>query len=100
MQIHNVSQTAADHTPNSPVAKRVLGIEGGGTKTEWVLARPTDAGGWEVLQHGMLPASNMKLTSDAQLAALFSVLPGDAMQVGIFLAGCATEAERERLQRL
>src|SRR4051812_5346049 len=48
----------------------------------------------------MVPASNMKLTSDAQLAALFSVLPGDATHVGIFLAGCATEAERERLQRL
>ncbi|HEV7406124.1 MAG TPA: N-acetylmuramic acid 6-phosphate etherase [Chthoniobacteraceae bacterium] len=95
-----MSQTAADHTPDSTEAKRVLGIEGGGTKTEWVLARPTAEGGWRVLQSGMLAASNMKLATDAQLAALFSVLPGDATHVGVYLAGCATEVERARLQRL
>jgi len=79
-------------------AKRILGIEGGGTKTEWVLmdGGPTS----QVLDSGRLPASNMRLIDDAQLARLFSVLPAGATHVGVFLAGCATEEDAARLRRL
>ena len=74
---------------------RVLGIEGGGTKTEWVLV----ADGVP-LDRGVLPGSNLKLTSDESLAHLFSVLPRDVTHVGAFLAATATEEDRRRLRRL
>ncbi len=80
------------------VAKRVLGIEGGGTKTEWVLADVAPEGEPTVLRSGALPASNLKLTSDVQLARLFSVLPREAAHVGVFLAGCKTAEDRARLR--
>jgi N-acetylmuramic acid 6-phosphate etherase len=78
---------------------RVLGIEGGGTKTDWVLLA-VDGGVQTIVDRGQLPASNMKLADDAQLARLFSVLPVEATQVGVFLAGCATEDDYARLHRL
>ena len=74
--------------------KRVLGIEGGGTKTEWLLV---DASGTP-MRSGVLPASNLRLVSDAFLEELFRVLPTDATHVGVFLAGCATGADRARLR--
>ena len=76
--------------------KRILGIEGGGTKTDWVLL----AGDGSILRQGMLPASNLRLISDEALAQLFSVLPSNATHVGAFLAGCATEEDRTRLRGL
>src|SRR4051794_34191736 len=94
------SPQAADPTPDSHFSKRVLGIEGGGTKTEWFLAEQRGPGELRVLDRGMLPASNVKLTSDAQLAALFSVMPREATHVGAFLAGCATTDDRLRLDGL
>ena len=74
--------------------KRVLGIEGGGTKTEWLYADETGA----PIRSGVLPASNLRLVSDAFLEQLFSVLPPDATHLGVFLAGCATAADRQRLR--
>ena len=80
-------------------SNRVLGIEGGGTKTEWVLLNAV--GDREtVLESGVLAASNLRLTSDAALLQLFSVLPRDVSQVGVFLAGCATDDDRVRLRAL
>jgi N-acetylmuramic acid 6-phosphate etherase len=76
--------------------KRILGIEGGGTKTEWVLLDQSGT----VLGQGSLPASNLRLISDDALAQLFSVLPKDATHVGAFLAGCAIADDRSRLRRL
>ena len=81
-------------------AMRVLGIEGGGTKTEWHLGEWSGGACARTLASGRLPASNLKLTSDAQLMALFSTLPAEAEAVGVCLAGCATETDRERLRRL
>ncbi len=84
----------------SPDAKRVLGIEGGGTKTEWVLCRPTERG-LEIEREGKLSAANLKLISDDNLRALFSVLPTDQVtHVGACLAGCATEEDRRRLRAI
>ena len=74
--------------------KRVLGIEGGGTKTEWLFV---DESGSPV-RSGVLPASNLRLVSDAFLEELFRVLPADPTHVGVFLAGCATGADRARLR--
>jgi N-acetylmuramic acid 6-phosphate etherase len=77
--------------------KLVLGIEGGGTKTEWVLvAMP----GNETVRRGSLPAANLKLTTDAALARIFKALPQNATHVGAFLAGCATESDRARLRAI
>jgi len=74
--------------------KRVLGIEGGGTKTEWLYADESGT----ALRSGVLPASNLRLVSDAFLEELFRVLPADPTHVGVFLAGCATGADRARLR--
>ena len=75
--------------------KRILGIEGGGTKTDWVVV----ADG-AIVERGQLPGSNLRLSSDAALAVLFSALPRDVTHVGVFLAGCATEEDRARLRGL
>lgn len=72
---------------------RVLGIEGGGTKTEWVLL---DSG--VLIDRGVLPASNLQLISDSALAQLFEVLPRDVTHVGVFLAGTASADDRKRLR--
>ena len=74
--------------------KRILGLEGGGTKTDWVLL--ADDG--SVLDEGTLPAANLRLITDQALADLFSVLPREATHVGVFLAGCATAEDRGRLR--
>ncbi len=79
--------------------KRILGIEGGGTKTEWVLLAG-EADEHMILSQGTLAASNLRLITDEALARLFSVLPADATHVGVFLAGCATEEDRTRLRGL
>src|SRR5258707_11749329 len=76
--------------------KRILGLEGGGTKTNWVLL----AGDGAVLREGVLPASNLQLITDEALAGLLSVLPREATHVGAFLAGCGTAEDRTRLHRL
>ncbi len=76
--------------------KRILGIEGGGTKTDWVLLSADGA----ILQQGALPASNLRLITDDALARLFSVLPQAATHVGAYLAGCATADDRGRLRGL
>ena len=74
----------------------VLGIEGGGTKTEWALL---DERGVE-LRVGALPAANLRLICDEELLELLRVLPGGATHVGAFLAGCANAADRRRLEGL
>jgi len=79
--------------------KRILGIEGGGTKTEWVLLSG-EADEQKILSQGQLSGSNLRLTSDDALARLFAVLPADATHVGVFLAGCATDEDRTRLRGL
>ena len=72
-----------------------LGVEGGGTKTDWVLVGRDGV----VVRSGQLPAANLKLISDDDLTRIFNVLP-DAQRVGVFLAGCLTTQDHERLKRL
>ena len=64
--------------------KRILGIEGGGTKTDWVLLSG-EADEHKILSQGKLSAANLRLITDDALAQLFSVLPADATHVGVFL---------------
>jgi N-acetylmuramic acid 6-phosphate etherase len=87
---------ASDAEQPVSASDRVLGIDGGGTKTEWALL----AGDGSILQSGVLPPANLRLISDDALARMFDVLPGGATHVGAFLAGCADEADRGRLRRL
>jgi len=70
----------------------VLGIEGGGTKTEWLLV----ADG-KVVGEGRLPGANLRLISDSALGAMFRELSHEAARVGVFLAGCATQQDAQRL---
>src|SRR6266513_3873396 len=76
--------------------ERILGVEGGGTKTAWVLAE-TVAGvnapscEFRVIDHGKLPPSNFRLTTPDRLRTILSELPKQIDRAGVFLAGCALE---------
>ena len=85
--------------------ERILGVEGGGTKTAWVLVEPV-AGigdpGWEfqVIGRGKLPPSNFRLTTPDRLRMIFAELPKEIDRAGVFLAGCATEEDRRSLKQI
>jgi N-acetylmuramic acid 6-phosphate etherase len=79
--------------------KYVLGIEGGGSRTNWVYLKQTETQS-DLIEEGDLPASNWKLTPEPRLRRLFMVLPKHATHVGVFLAGCVTQQDRKRLQQL
>lgn len=74
--------------PDSPL--RILGVEGGATKTDWVLLEST-GGESSVVDRGRLPASNFLLTPRPELERLLRSLPPEADRVGVFLAGCGPE---------
>lgn len=80
-------------------SERVLGIDGGGTRTAWVLAT-WNGTGLRIEQQGQLPGSNFRLTSHESLTAMFRQLPSGAARVGIFLAGCGTVDDRRSLSAL
>ena len=69
------------------MSERVLGVEGGGTKTAWVLFDHTD-GRLNILEQGRLPPANLRLTPPERLRAFFAELPQRIDRAGIFLAGC------------
>jgi N-acetylmuramic acid 6-phosphate etherase len=75
----------------------VLGIEGGGTKTEWVALAGEER---TIVHRGHLPPANLKLITDEALEKILRVLPREVVRVGVFLAGCATRQDRERLFEL
>ena len=77
----------------------IIGVEGGGTKTDWIYLRQAN-GKSSILQEGRLSAANLRLTSDAKLRRMLRLLPRNAHHVGVFLAGCVTAADRKRLYRL
>jgi N-acetylmuramic acid 6-phosphate etherase len=81
------------------VSERILGVEGGGTKTSWALVE-NDGDSFGVIEQGKLPPSNLRLTSAERLSAIFRQMPSQAERVGMFLAGCATEEDRSSLQKL
>src|SRR5438128_12316369 len=75
--------------------KKILGIEGGGTKTAWALVA-NDA----IIESGKLPPSNLRLTPLDQITKIFRVLPREVDQIGVFLAGCVTGEDRAVLLKL
>ena len=74
-------------------SEKILGVEGGGTKTSWVLVE-RDAEGLRVIDQGKLPASNFRLTPPDKLQAIFRQMPADIARAGIFLAGCGADDQR------
>jgi N-acetylmuramic acid 6-phosphate etherase len=84
-------------------SERILGVEGGGTKTSWVLAETvadTLGAEFRILEQGKLPASNFRLTAPERLRAILAELPKDISRAGVFLAGCATEEDRRALREI
>jgi hypothetical protein len=70
--------------------ERILGVEGGGTKTAWVLVE-RDADGLRVVDQGKLPSSKFRLTLPDRLRSIFRQLPAEVGRVGMFLAGCGVD---------
>ena len=79
--------------------EKILGVEGGGTKTSWVLVERT-ASDLRVLDQGKLPPANLRLATADELRAMFRQLPQEIARGGIFLAGCGTHEDRQILLRL
>src|SRR6266436_4054215 len=79
--------------------EKILGVEGGGTKTSWVLVERT-ASDLGVLHQGKLPPANFRLATADELRAMFRQLPREIARAGIFLAGCGTYEDRKILTRL
>src|SRR5205823_615266 len=90
-------QTGQRSTMNG--GEKILGVEGGGTKTSWVLVQRAE-NELRVLDQGKLPPANFRLASADQLRATFNELPKEINRAGIFLAGCGTEGDRQSLTRL
>jgi len=78
--------------------EKILGVEGGGTKTSWVLTE-RGANDLRVLDQGKLPPANFRLAKPDELRAMFRELPQEIGRAGIFLAGCGTEGDRQLLTR-
>ena len=78
--------------------ERILGVEGGGTKTGWVLVERDEAE-FKIVEQGKLPPSNFRLTPTSRLRAILDQLPKEIARAGIFLAGCGPE-DRGSLSRL
>src|SRR6266480_705759 len=79
--------------------EKILGVEGGGTKTSWVLVERGE-NELSVLDQGKLLPANFRLATPDQLRAMFNELPKEIARAGIFLAGCGTEEDRHSLTRL
>jgi len=79
---------------------KVLGIEGGATKTDWVFLEIDSHGKATLLDEGRLAAANYRIIDKAALESLLRSLPSEASHVGIFLAGCATAADAAGLADL
>ena len=80
-------------------SERILGVEGGGTKTAWILVeRSGDE--LNIVDQGKLPSSNFRLATPDRLRAIFSELPKQIDRAGVFLAGCGTAEDRHSLSNL
>src|SRR4029077_19717902 len=90
-------QTGERSTMNG--GEKILGVEGGGTKTSWVLVERT-ASDLRVLDQGKLPPANLRMATTGEVRAMLRELPRESSRAGIFLAGCGTEEDRHSLTRL
>ncbi len=79
--------------------ERILGVEGGGTKTAWALVQRKDEE-LHILEQGKLPPSNLRLTNPERLREIFQEFPRSVDRAGVFLAGCVTDDDKALLARL
>jgi len=77
----------------------ILGVEGGGTKTDWVLLKTTSTS-TNIIDEGRLPPTNFRLVTTQQLVEILRLLPNYPDHVGIFLAGCVTEEDRNKVHNI
>jgi N-acetylmuramic acid 6-phosphate etherase len=81
--------------------ERIIGVEGGATKTAWALVEVTSDDGagaeFHILDQGKLPPSNLRLTTPQRLRQIFAELPKEVDRAGVFLAGCGTEEDHRSL---
>jgi N-acetylmuramic acid 6-phosphate etherase len=78
-------------------------VEGGGTKTAWVLVETvadTPGSEFRILEQGKLQASNFRLTAPERLRTIFAELPTQIDRAGVFLAGCGTAEDRGALRQI
>jgi N-acetylmuramic acid 6-phosphate etherase len=85
--------------------QRILGVEGGGTKTAWALVETAATIGdpgceFRILDRGKLPPSNFRLTAPDRLRAILAELPKQIDRAGVFLAGCATDEDQRALRQI
>jgi N-acetylmuramic acid 6-phosphate etherase len=83
--------------------ERILGVEGGGTKTAWVLVETVadmPSSEFRIADQGKLSPSNFRLTTSERLRQIFAELPKQIDRAGVFLAGCATEEDRRSLKQV
>ena len=80
-------------------SEKILGVEGGGTKTAWALVE-RDGDELRILNQGKLPPSNLRLTAPERLRTIFAELPKQIDRAGVFLAGCGTDEDRQSLTRI
>jgi N-acetylmuramic acid 6-phosphate etherase len=80
-------------------SEKILGVEGGGTKTSWVLVERGE-NDLRILDQGKLPPANLRLAAPDQLRTMFRELPKEIQRAGVFLAGCGTEEDRQSLTRI
>ena len=83
--------------------EKILGVEGGGTKTAWVLVEAVPgmpSSEFRIADQGKLPPSNFRLTTSERLRQIFAELPKQIDRAGVFLAGCATEQDRRSLKHV
>jgi N-acetylmuramic acid 6-phosphate etherase len=86
--------------PAAATSHKILGIEGGATKTDWIFLEIEADGQSTVLGEGRLPAANYRIIDQKALESLLRSLPSDPSHVGIFLAGCSTIADNSNLADL
>ena len=79
--------------------EKILGIEGGGSRTSWMLFG-AQSGDLQLLDEGNLAPTNFRLTSRERILEIWREMPRAVERVGAFLAGCATPADRADLARL
>jgi N-acetylmuramic acid 6-phosphate etherase len=88
-------------------SEKILGVEGGGTKTAWVLVeRPVGGGArddgveFHILDQGTLPPTNFRLITRERLRAILNELPKEIDRAGIFLAGCGPGEDQQLIASL
>ncbi len=79
--------------------EKILGLEGGGTRSSWMLFH-WNGEALQLLDEGRLAPANFRLTSRERLLEIFHEMPRPVARVGAFLAGCGTPADRAALARL